>query len=114
MAKSKSKADQRSGEAKKPTERQGAYFLSLSLENVRCFGPKQTLDLSDGNGKPARWTIILGVNGTGKTTILQSFVGFERIPIPLTTPQETRFRFYSFPEGVKESFQRRGHFKPTW
>jgi predicted ATP-binding protein involved in virulence len=57
--------------------REPAYFLSLSLENVRCFGPKQTLDLSDGNGKPAQWTIILGVNGTGKTTLLQSLVGFE-------------------------------------
>ena len=48
-----------------------AYFLSLELENVRCFGPKQTLDLSDGNGRPARWTVILGDNGVGKTTILQ-------------------------------------------
>src|ERR1017187_4806731 len=53
------------------------YFLSLTLENVRCFGPSQRLDLSDGDGKPARWTVILGVNGTGKTTILQSLVGFE-------------------------------------
>jgi hypothetical protein len=51
----------------------------LTLENVRCFGPKQTLDLSDGNGKPARWTIILGLNGTGKTTLLQSLVGFEGV-----------------------------------
>ena len=64
--------------AKKAQEaRTGAYFLSLSLENVRCFGPKQTLDLSDGNGKPARWTILLGLNGTGKTTVLQS-LAFER------------------------------------
>ena len=54
-----------------------AYFLSLSVENVRCFGPKQTLDLSDGHGKPALWTIILGLNGTGKTTLLQTIVGFE-------------------------------------
>lgn len=46
-------------------------MLSLSVENVKCFGPKQTLDLSDGKGRPARWTIILGENGTGKTTLLQ-------------------------------------------
>ena len=51
-----------------------AYFLSLTVENVRCFGPAQTLDLSDGNGRPARWTIILGDNGTGKTTLLQALV----------------------------------------
>jgi predicted ATPase len=55
-------------ELKKSSE--GFYFLSLSLENVRCFGAKQTLDLSDGNGRPAQWTVILGDNGTGKTTLL--------------------------------------------
>ena len=49
----------------------GVYFLSLELENVRCFGKKQKLDLSDGKGNPARWTVILGDNGTGKTTLLQ-------------------------------------------
>jgi energy-coupling factor transporter ATP-binding protein EcfA2 len=48
----------------------GAYFLSLTVENVRCFGPAQTLDLSDGQGGHAPWTIILGENGLGKTTLL--------------------------------------------
>jgi len=51
------------------------YFLSLEVENVRCFGSKQTLDLSDGNGKPAQWTILLGENGTGKSTLLQCLAG---------------------------------------
>jgi len=55
-----------------------AYFLSLSLANVRCFGePAQMLDLSDGKGRPARWTILIGENGTGKTTILQSLASCE-------------------------------------
>ena len=49
-----------------------AYFKSLTLENVKCFKGKQTIDLSDGNGKPARWTVILGNNNTGKTTILKA------------------------------------------
>ena len=48
----------------------GAYFLSLTVENVRCFGPAQTLDLSDGHGRHAPWTVILGENGLGKTTLL--------------------------------------------
>ena len=47
------------------------YLLELSIENLRCFGPRQSLDLSDGDGRPARWTVILGDNGTGKTTLLQ-------------------------------------------
>ena len=59
------------------TNNNAVYFLSLSLENVRCFGEKQTLDLSDGNGKPARWTVILGDNGTGKTTLLQVMAGMQ-------------------------------------
>jgi len=49
-----------------------AYFLALRLKNVRSFGPQQTLDLSNGAGRPAQWTIILGDNGVGKTTLLQS------------------------------------------
>jgi ABC-type branched-subunit amino acid transport system ATPase component len=51
-----------------------AYFLALRLKNVRSFGPVQTLDLSNGAGRPAQWTIILGDNGVGKTTLLHSLV----------------------------------------
>lgn len=54
-----------------------AYFLSLSVENARCFGPKQTIDVSDGQGRPSQWTVILGDNNTGKTTLLQCFVAME-------------------------------------
>ncbi|MCW3106500.1 MAG: hypothetical protein JWQ09_1006 [Segetibacter sp.] len=53
------------------------YFLKLELENVRCFGEKATLDLSDGEANWKRWTVILGDNGTGKTTLLQLVSGFE-------------------------------------
>jgi energy-coupling factor transporter ATP-binding protein EcfA2 len=48
------------------------YFLGLTVENVRSFGSPQTLDLSDGRGRPSKWTILLGDNGSGKTTLLQS------------------------------------------
>ena len=60
-----------------------AYFLSLSIANFRCFKEEQTLDLSDGNGKPAMWTILLGENGTGKTSLLQNactYAGILDIP----------------------------------
>ncbi len=63
-----------------------AYFLSLTVRNVRCFGLRQTLDLSNGNGKPRQWTIILGDNGTGKTTLLQSLVAM----LPMTVVSMNR------------------------
>lgn len=50
---------------------ESAYFTRLHIENVRCFGD-QTLDLTaDGGKRPASWTLILGDNGVGKTTLLQ-------------------------------------------
>ncbi|MCU0446155.1 MAG: ATP-binding protein [Microscillaceae bacterium] len=54
-----------------------AYFKSLTLENVKCFKGKQTIDLSDGKDKPAQWTVILGNNNTGKTTILRALANLE-------------------------------------
>ena len=47
------------------------YFCSLELENVRCFGHSQTLSLADRDGNPVQWTLLLGDNGVGKTTLLQ-------------------------------------------
>ena len=51
------------------------YLLSVEVENVRCFGPAQTLQLSDERGKPYGWTVIFGDNGAGKTTLLQAVCG---------------------------------------
>ena len=47
------------------------YFSVLELENVRCFGESQFLSLTDNEGNPVQWTLILGDNGVGKTTLLQ-------------------------------------------
>lgn len=49
-----------------------SYFSSLQLGGIKCFKDIQTLDLSDGTGNYAPWTIILGDNGTGKTTLLKA------------------------------------------
>jgi len=53
------------------------YFLSLEIENYRCFKEKQALDLSDGKGNWKKWTVILGDNGTGKSSLLQILAASE-------------------------------------
>ena len=46
------------------------YFSTIEIEDVRCFGGRQVLDLTE-NGVPARWSLIIGENGAGKTTLLE-------------------------------------------
>lgn len=56
------------------------YFTSLTIENVRCFGAEpQELRLCDVAGWPSQWTVVLGNNGTGKTTLLQCLAGFDPV-----------------------------------
>ncbi len=47
------------------------YFTKLTLENIRCFSERQELKLADDDDRPAPWTLIVGDNGVGKTTLLQ-------------------------------------------
>ncbi len=72
MAKGNGKSSANGNGQEKP---QPAYFKSLTIEDVKCFKGKHTIDLTDGNGKPAQWTVILGNNNTGKTTILKCLAG---------------------------------------
>ena len=47
------------------------YLTQLSLKNVKSFLGAHFLDMTDEKGRPARWTLILGDNGVGKTTLLE-------------------------------------------
>ena len=47
------------------------YLTWFRLEGHRCFGPRQTLTLTHPDGSPAMWTLLLGRNGVGKTTLLE-------------------------------------------
>ena len=63
------------------------YFKSLLLTNVRSFGETQQLDMTDADGRPAQWTLILGDNGVGKTTLLQCLARMR--PVPAVPDEES-------------------------
>ena len=83
------------------------YFISLSLENVRCFGSKQFLDLSDKNGRPVQWVVILGDNSTGKTTLLQTLAGMELTEVKGENAQE--YYTYDIHQSLTNSLCRVNH-----
>ena len=88
-----------------------AYLLSLTVENVRCFGPKQTLRLHDAEGRPAPWTVLLGENGVGKTTLLECLARLQ--PEPFADPGATgrgvpRMMHPAYGAAQWESYIRRG------
>lgn len=59
-------------------ETKGVYFSELRLENVKCFREPVTLNfLNEDKSDWRRWTVILGDNGVGKTTLLQALASFE-------------------------------------
>lgn len=54
---------------KRPTP--ATYLTKLVVQNAKSFKGRQELDLCGPHGQPSRWTLILGENGVGKTTLLQ-------------------------------------------
>jgi AAA domain len=56
------------------------YFTSLVIENVRSFSDRQELNLANKSGNPAQWTLIVGDNGVGKTTLLQCLAHMKPVP----------------------------------
>jgi len=76
------------------------YFKSLELENVRCFGNKQRLDLTSEEGKLKQWTLILGDNGVGKTSLLQSLVWLR--PVLINKDEEENGEFVEQSEETTE------------
>ena len=58
------------------------YFTGLTLENVRAFGTLQELSLTSNpeTPSPAQWTLIIGENGVGKTTLLQCLAYMRPVP----------------------------------
>ncbi|MCP4148897.1 MAG: AAA family ATPase [bacterium] len=53
------------------------YLKSVNLENIKCFKGKHDLNLSHDDKTHAQWTVLLGNNGTGKTTLLQAIASLD-------------------------------------
>jgi predicted ATP-binding protein involved in virulence len=73
------------------------YFASIEVENVLCFKTPQKLDLCNANGFPEQWTVILGDNGVGKTTLLRCIAGMKPYYIErmeITVPQLFQFSLW--------------------
>ncbi len=47
------------------------FLKHLSLHNIRCFAHAE-LDFDLPGGKNRKWTVLLGENGTGKSTVLKA------------------------------------------
>lgn len=98
-----------------------AYYLKITLQSMRCFGEAQTLDLRDGQGRPARWTVILGENGVGKTTLLQALAALSPVEDPLgigsVAPEQTVTRYAGdvvLREWAGSGLQRYGSITPMY
>ncbi len=64
----------------KPTsDTPAVYFKDLTIANIRCFKEEQTINFTNAKGEPAQWTVILGNNNTGKTTLLRCLYDLEQI-----------------------------------
>jgi predicted ATP-binding protein involved in virulence len=77
MAKTTKKVVAKQGRSDESPEVSPVYFLSLEVANILCFKDLQVLSLTDKQGNPAQWTVILGDNGVGKTTLLRCLAGME-------------------------------------
>lgn len=55
------------------------YFDSLKIKNVRCFKKETNISFLNGKNNIAQWTILLGNNNTGKTTILEALASLNPV-----------------------------------
>lgn len=65
------------------------YFSTLEIENVKSFEKKQILDLKNSDGTISAWTLILGDNGVGKTTLLKCLSWMIPVEAPPQKQEDT-------------------------
>lgn len=78
------------------------YFKSLTIENLRCFKGTQTIDFTKEDGSLANWTVILGNNNMGKTTILRCLQELSPEELNYNKPNSTK-QVLAYLPNVKEN-----------
>ncbi len=67
------------------------YLVKLDLKNFRAIH-QMSLDFRDANGAARRWTVLLGENGCGKSSMLKALglllAGSEALPDVLGVPDQ--------------------------
>jgi len=56
--------------------RKTLYFVELGVSRFRCFGEDQRLSFGCGPVRHSRWNVLLGENGSGKTTTLRVLASY--------------------------------------
>ncbi|MPQ46587.1 AAA family ATPase [Marinifilum sp. N1E240] len=59
------------------TQKYVTYISRFYLRDHKCFHGENNFNLLDNNNKPIQWTVILGNNNTGKTSILKALATLE-------------------------------------
>lgn len=74
------------------------YFKSLTISEWKCFGERAFFDFTGKEGLPSQWTVILGDNNTGKTTLLRILAEFETMLLDNNTKNPSNNPALRFPQ----------------
>ena len=66
------------------------YIQKLEVENIKTFTRATTLDFTRPEGGIAQWTLLLGDNGIGKSTLLQ-FVAWMKPALPYDIADPSKY-----------------------
>ena len=58
------------------------YFETLEFSDLKCFRGRHVVDFRTRDKQPSLWTLFLGENGVGKTTILQMLAWMRPVEPP--------------------------------
>ncbi|MEM1000161.1 MAG: ATP-binding cassette domain-containing protein [Bacteroidota bacterium] len=73
----------------------GVYVTELELHRIKFFADPVRVDFRDATGQWARWSVIIGENGVGKTTVLRAIAGLLQ-PLDQGSPPAKHKQLFDF------------------